>query len=592
LWRHVGHQRAGLAAAVLLGAREQLDEDRTEDFFATGSIHLLAISGLHVGILVYFFWLAARTTLLTRRAALVAAAVFVVLYALLTDARPPVVRAAVLIVVLCTARLLWRQTLAFNSLAAAGIFVLMLNPAQSFQVGTQLSFLAVATLACCGHWLGPRAPQDPLDRLIAHSRPWPVRSAKRFGSVVWRLCLTSTVIWLVALPLIMYRFNLLSPVAVVLNPVLWLPTAIALFSGFGVLIFGWLMPPLAAACGWLCSVSLASIEICTRAARHLPGSHFFGPAPALWWVAAFYAALGLLVAFPELRPPRRWCVALICAWIAIGLATSNMMRPRQSDEQPLDCTFLAVGHGTSVVVELPGRKTLLYDSGCFSSPAGAARSITACLWSRGITHIDAIVISHADADHYNALPELLERVSVGVVYVSPVMFQESSPALAWLRAAIEDAGVPIRELAAGDRLQASHDVQMEVLHPLPRGVAGSDNANSIVLEINYCGKRILLPGDLETPGLEDVLDEEPRDCDCVMAPHHGSLRSNPRGFAAWSTPEWVVISGGYERDLDKVIAAYQTSAASVLHTARDGAVRVTLDREQIRVQSWRNDQWR
>jgi competence protein ComEC len=133
---------------------------------------------------------------------------------------------------------------------------------------------------------------------------------------------------------------------------------------------------------------------------------------------------------------------------------------------------------------------------------------------------------------------------------------------------------------------------MEVLHPLPRGVAGSDNANSIVLEINYCGKRILLPGDLESPGLEDVLDEEPRDCDCVMAPHHGSLRSNPRGFAAWSTPEWVVISGGYERDLDKVIAAYQTNAASVLHTARDGAVRVTLDREQIRVQSWRNDQWR
>jgi competence protein ComEC len=170
-----------------------------------------------------------------------------------------------------------------------------------------------------------------------------------------------------------------------------------------------------------------------------------------------------------------------------------------------------------------------------------------------------------------------------------MMFREPSPALARLRAAIEDAGVPLRKLAASDRLQACDHLQIEVLHPLPHGVAGSDNAQSIV--ISYRGKRILLPGDLETPGLEDVLAEEPRDYDCVMAPHHGSLRSNPRGFAAWSTPEVVVISGGYERNLDKVIGAYQASAAHVLHTAREGAVRVTLDRDHIHVRSWRNDGW-
>ena len=118
------------------------------------------------------------------------------------------------------------------------------------------------------------------------------------------------------------------------------------------------------------------------------------------------------------------------------------------------CTFVAVGHGTSVLIELPDGKALLYDGGSLGASRFAARPLAAVLWSRGITHLDAIVISHADADHYNAVPGVLKRFTVGVVYVSPVMFRDSTPALAALRDAIETAGVPLRELAANDRLEA------------------------------------------------------------------------------------------------------------------------------------------
>jgi competence protein ComEC len=166
LWKHICHPRAPLASAVLLGAREQVDRERNEDFFVTGTVHLLAISGLHVGILAYMFWFVARTGFFPRRAAIVTTMTFVILYALLTEARPPVVRATILIVVFCTAQLLGRQALSFNTLAAAGIVVLLINPAQLFQAGTQLSFLAVATLVCCAPLLMPRPVHDPLDRLI------------------------------------------------------------------------------------------------------------------------------------------------------------------------------------------------------------------------------------------------------------------------------------------------------------------------------------------------------------------------------------------------------------------------------------------
>jgi competence protein ComEC len=111
-------------------------------------------------------------------------------------------------------------------------------------------------------------------------------------------------------------------------------------------------------------------------------------------------------------------------------------------------------------------------------------------------------------------------------------------------------------------------------------VIGSDNANSVTMVVQYAGRRLLLPGDLESPGLEDVIAEQPIDCDILMAPHHGSRRSDPPGFAAWSVPEWVVISGGAASDSD-VEHTYVASGAKVLNTGNLGAVEFSIDSREI-----------
>jgi len=591
LWKYLDHDQAGLASAVLLGSREQIDSGRLQNFVVTGTVHVLSISGLHVGILAAGFWFLARWGWLPRRATLCLAMVLVIWYALLTESRPPVVRAAVLISVICVARLLGRRAFDFNTLSLAGLIVLAMNPTSLFNTGTQLSFLAVATLASSQRWsYALSRPEDPLQRLISQSRPWPVRIGRRVGGLCWQLVLASAAIWIVALPLVMYRFHLVSPIAVVLNPIIWAPMGVALFAGFGVLLFGWILPPAAVVCGWACDRSLAGVENCVHLGLQLPHGHAWTPAPALWWVLAFYAGLGLTLAVPRLRPTRGWGIAILAVWFAIGFALTlgPLARPHRSDD--VVCTFVAVGHGTSVLVELPDGRALLYDAGRLGASASSVRPIAAVLWSRGITHLDAVIVSHADSDHYNALPELLQRFSVGVVYVSPLMFRDPSEALDVLRQAIESQSVPLRELDSTDRLRAE-GVVLEVLHPPRRGVLGSDNANSIVLRITYEGRTILLPGDLESPGLEDVLAESPLDCDLVMAPHHGSVRSNPRGFSRWSTPEWVVISGGRAGDMEQLRGAYQRSSTRALHTQMDGAIQAVLSRDALRVARWSESRW-
>jgi competence protein ComEC len=588
LHRHIATERATLASAVLLGAREQLDPHRNEDYLVTGTIHVLSISGLHVGIVAAAFFFVLRLGVVPRHAALAATAGLTVVYALLTDAQPPVLRAAMLVVAVCGALATGRTAAGFNSLALAAVVVLAMNPASLFLAGTQLSFLAVATLIAFAPWLTRQPIVDPLDRLIAVTRPWPVRAAKRLGGGLWRLWLAGALIWIVSTPLVWLQYKLVSPVALVLNFLLWIPITLAMYSGLMTLIIGSWAAPLGRLFGSGCDWSLESIEWLIATGRAWPVSHVWHPAPPGWWVGLFYLVVVVLWVFPRLRPPRRWLVAVVLGWTAGALILPGLTVRR---ERPLRCTFVAVGHGICVLVELPDGRNLLYDAGRLGSPLTGVRPIASVLWSRGISHLDAIVISHADADHFNAIPGLLERFSAGVVYVSPRMFTRQAPAVAELQAALTSRGAVVRKIFAGQRLAAGSDPRIEVLHPPVLGVRGSDNANSIVLAIEHSGRRILLTGDLETPGLEELLIQESLDCDVVLAPHHGSARSSPSQFADWSRPEHVVVSGsiglGDRATTQRVKDSFRRAGAEVYHTAEDGCVVVECDSRGLVVKTHR-----
>jgi competence protein ComEC len=592
LWRYIAPQRATLASAVLLGTREQLDSDRNEDYLVTGTIHVLSISGLHVGILAACFFFVLRVGLVPQHWTLAATIALTVAYALLTDLEPPVVRAVVLVVLSCAGMWSGRSAMGFNSLAAAAIVVLVMNPASLFLAGPQLSFLAVATMIACQGVLMRQPIVDPLDRLIANTRPWLVRLGRSVGGMAWRVWLAGALIWLVSTPLVWKQYHLISPVALVLNFLMWLPVSLAMYSGLGTLVFGGFLPLAGRMFGHACDRSLELLESIIAAGSQWPGNHFWYAAPPGWWIGLFYAVLAIVVAFPALRPRRHWLLIGATAWIAGSLLmSSRVVADTLRRERPLVCHFVAVGHGVSVLVELPDGKTLLYDSGRLGSPMTGVRSIASVLWSRGITHLDAVFVSHADADHFNAIPGLVERFSVGTVYVSPVMFDSLPPAVKELRDSIEQKRISVREIYGGQRLAVAAGVNLEALHPPHKGVYGSDNANSLVLLLEYAGRRILLTGDLESPGLDDVLAEQPLDCDIVLAPHHGSPRSSPGRFAEWSTPEYVIISGGRSLGdavtVESVKNSFRLHGAEVFHTAEDGCVRVEITRQHLSVASFR-----
>ncbi len=182
--RRIGPPQSSLAAALLVGSREQLDRSTVQAFFLTGTIHMLSISGMHVSILASVLWVVMRLAWFPRHWMLLLTCVLAVAYAMLTGGEPPVVRATILIVVFCLARGTGRQSVAWNSLAVAGLITLALSPGEIFDIGTQLSFLAVGVLFSRWPAWGRSRAQDPLRRLIEQSRPGWLR-AYGWPATVW-----------------------------------------------------------------------------------------------------------------------------------------------------------------------------------------------------------------------------------------------------------------------------------------------------------------------------------------------------------------------------------------------------------------------
>ncbi len=482
-----------------------MPRETVDAYRVTGALHVLVVSGLHAGILIAGVLALLGMGFLPRRTALAGAMVMVALYAALTGAHPPVVRATILTELACLALWFHRNPFALNSLAIAALVVLVLNPADLFRTGPQLSFLCVATLMWFGsvRWF---PPVTPLQTLIFNSRPWYQRAmavgARRLG---WTMAATLAV-WVLSLPILTHQYHLVSPIAVLACVPVFFCLSLALTTGFTFLIGGWLIPALEPALGRLLSTSVDSLDNFVRTSSDWPHTYFWTPGPHAWWVVGWYGLASVLLCSTGTRLGWRRTLQLLAMWTIVGAVPVAAQRLAPGR---LQASFLDVGHGVCVVITTPEGATLLYDAGSLGSPGFATETIASYLWSRGIRKIDGIVLSHPDVDHFNAVPGLVDRFRVGRVFASPHMFprevhpsDNSAPAALWRVLAAHQ--IPIHVVQLGDRLALDSTTSASVLYPDWLGSFGSDNSNSLVVAVESGPHRILLPGDLEAPGIDST----------------------------------------------------------------------------------------
>jgi len=588
---------APLAAALLLGQREGVEPEVNDAFARTGTTHLLAISGLQLQALAAALLVMLRAAGVPRRPAYLAVALTTTAYALLVGLAPSVVRSTVMTLTFCLAAMAQRKARPANTLALAALVTLAVNPAYLFDIGCQLSFLAIGALV----WLVPLGldlshrgheairrrlfgARSALDDREIRFEPWWRTRLRQAGVLLVKGVIVSGIVWLAALPLVALKFHLVSPIAVLLNiPLIPMTSAALLLGGLGLslsTVWGPLGSPPAWAAAWLLKLSKSVVLWGVGQ----PWGHRFVVGPSWGWVLVFYALLGaatFLVVVARRAPAqdRRGRLIhqalwwLLAAWIAPGwLFTGLSAGPRT-----LESDLLAVGHGLAVVIQTPGGQTFLYDCGRMGDPSVGRRIVAPALWARGISRIDTVFLSHADHDHYDGLPDLLDRIAIGQVRVPPGFGGPSNPGAIALLDQLRARGIPVRPIAAPESWETG-GVHFTLLHP-PAGwhPEASDNARSLVLDVAFAGRHLLLTGDLEQPGLTKLVGQAGPDPppDVMLAPHHGGKAANPAWLYEWAKPRAVVVSQKplLPRSGD-ALAPIEERGTPLLRTWRQGAIRL------------------
>jgi competence protein ComEC len=282
------------------------------------------------------------------------------------------------------------------------------------------------------------------------------------------------------------------------------------------------------------------------------------------------------------------------AWIGVGLAALGVSATRPWGRD-FSVVTTSLGHGLGVLVRTPAGSSLLYDAGRLGAPGAATRGVSGVLWSDGLDRIDCLVLSHADTDHFNAVPELLERFAVGRVVVSGDFLRDTSPATADTVAAIRGCGIPIDVVASGDAFSLDTGCLVRVLHPGRGEPFRSDNEASLVLSVEVGGRRLLLTGDIEGEAVSRLVATNHGRCDVLVAPHHGTVTSLPPAIAEATMPRVVLVSGLGGTRWSDVRTAYARAAGNppsrVIKTGARGAIRVRLSDDRIGIDRYATDGW-
>lgn len=532
----------GVVRAISIGDTSGLDADSRELFRATGTSHLMAISGLHIGLiaslgLVGFaaLWRCLPTLCgrVPARVAGAGAGLLVALgYALMAGMGLPTQRALIMLSLLATGLFLRREGNSLNALAVAALAVLFWHPPSIVAAGFWLSFGAVLIiLAALRHTTG---------------RPW------------WLQAIVVQVALGVALLPVLTFFDLpVSVVAPLVNLIL-----VPLF-GFVVVPIGLVVALTAGisadAAGWL----LGHLAVLLDAVRDMldwvvaqswPRLH--APQGSLVTSMTIALAAGLLLAPPGV-PLRGIALPLLAVlWL-----------PRQLDtaERDFELHLLDVGQGLSAVI-LTRHHTLVFDSGPeFNSGFAAARAVVIpFLAAHGRRRVDRLVLSHGDNDHAGGVPQLLSVLGVGRV-------QSGEP----LR--VGHGALPC---IAGERWQWD-GVTFEFLHP-ESGHGFSGNDASCVLWVGNAGGSVLLTGDIEQRVERQLLDgpHARLRSDIVVAPHHGSRSSSAAPFITATRPLYVLYSAGWANRYGfpsaEVQARWRAAGVRAINTAASGTIRFVI----------------
>lgn len=582
----------GLFLGIVIGERGYLDPEVRDHFMVTGTVHLLSISGSHLGLVAMLafsvvrygflwlpaFWLLSISRRITpTRLAAVATIVPATGYACLAGAEVATIRSLLMVLVTLMAKWLGCEQRMFHALAAAALVIVLHDPQAIYDISFQLSFLSVCAVA----WRLSRTSMVQHEEATPPSIPWRARQW-----AVDALAL-SALVTVTTIPLVALYFNQVSWLGFVTNL-----AAVPLMGG--VLVPLGLMAALGHGSGADAGLPFSSVVQWSMdrfvsvlsGISQLAGSEWHLASPSLPTLFGFYACLAALFVVSDRRRTvwiLRIALMLLCCWW--------MWSPRLLlDDDRFRITFLDVSQGDSAVLELPGGEVVVIDGGGSYERFDMGRGVVApYLWNRGIRTIDYLIATHPQLDHVGGLPYVLRHFAVRHFWGTGDVREE--PFYQRLQQALTERGLSEHIARQRQDVVMLGECRLEVLNP-PQASAlekhgrgrhqeGHTLNNRSLVTALRCGRHhLLFTADVEQDALARMIQEaQSGRADLVKVPHHGAASSLQRDWLERVHPRYAVISVGrhnaYGHPAMGVLQAYADRGIAMYRTDRDGGIWVT-----------------
>jgi competence protein ComEC len=563
-------ESVGLLWAMVLGWRTALTQEVAETFVQSGTLHLFAISGLHIALIAGVMVTLLRVLQVPRRACGLIVVPLLWFYTAAIGWQASAMRATIMMSLIVGGWALERPVHLLNSLAAAGLIILAWDPRQLFQAGFQLSFVVVLGIGL----LVPKFEKarqrllhpDPL--LPPELRPW----WKRWLDLPLRLLTaslaTSVAAWLGSLPLIAFYFHIFTPGGLLANLMIVPLGGLALMSSLGSLACGaWclFLTELFNHSAWFWMTAMVQMS---HWFASLPGTYFYVRPPSLAEFVLYYLWLGSLLSGVFFLP--RWRLWVVMATSGLTLVYGGHWLYARDRT----CITVLPIRGGAVFVDAPGRaRDLLVDCG---SEATAQSVVKPFLRSQGVNHLAGLVLTHGDVHNVGGAFIIERNFRVQKTLTSAVRFR--SPAYRGIIANLEKAPERWRQIHRGEEVCG-----WKVLHPAQGDRFSRADDSAIVLTGSFCGKRVLLLSNLGRLGQRRILEHgDDLGSDILIAGLPDQDEALCESLIAAVQPRLIVIACAEfpatarpSRQLQERLARWEVP---VLYTSQSGAVRIDLDK--------------
>lgn len=578
----VEKENANILTALLIGNKNNLEDDVKDIFKQSSLSHILAISGAHVSYVIMLVSFIISKTKINKRLGKIITIVFLVFFMMLTGSSPSVTRACIMAIYTILGSLLHKKVNVLSSISISSIIILLINPYSILDIGMQLSYAGTIGIVFI----------YPIIRKIEGKKQFGTKILIQKIKDILLITISANII---IIPIIMYHFSTISFTFLISNLLASPFMGILIILGFSTIIFSFIFSPLGKILASLLNFFTSLFLKVATFSSNLPFSQLYIPTPKIYQIIIYYILIITAVLYIKIK--RKQKKRLFEKKIIIRIRTINKKKIAivlvlvvlfnlvyKFIPKNLNIYFVDVGQGDCTLITTPQGKNVLIDGGGSENFDVGEKTLLPYLLDRQITTLDYVIISHFDTDHVGGILTILKelnvkKVIIGTQYEHNENFKEFTKI-------VNEKRIKVNVVEAGSKISIEKNLYFDILWPdnNEKISENSINNNALVFKMNYNNFSMLFTGDIEEEAEKILINKYKNtnklESTILKVGHHGSKTSSTQEFLKLVEPKIALIGVGAKNTFghpsEEVLQRLENLNCKIYRTDKDGEIKCSF----------------